>query len=456
MANIKIAVIGAGGCFVVGLIHDICVTPSLHQSTISFMDINPERLDNSYELCKRYCAEFGVNLKIEKTLDRRAALAGADFVVTIALVDGPRRLSEGWRIARELGYKWPGSYHILYDEPFWLNFYQLRLFEDITRDMLELCPQAWHLLVSNPVLAATTWLQRKYPRCRMVGLCHGFAAAYAIPKGLGLPEGKFDFEIAGVNHFVWLTRATHEGRDIFPLLQQWLTREARAYWDRKEPRAWYSCSDPLCPKAMDLFRQLGVIPIGDTANWTGASWPWWYHSDPEVEKFWQTESEAPWFEYVKYIKNTPRRYQEMVADKSRKIADEFKLGSNPSGEPMIPIMEAITQDRSRVIIVNMLNREEYVEGIPRDFEVEIPAMVSRRGIQGLKTTPLPRPMLAHILRDRVAPVEMELSAYEQGRRALLRQLILMDKWTRDLQHADDLIDAIFALPYHAELREHYQ
>jgi alpha-galactosidase len=123
---------------------------------------------------------------------------------------------------------------------------------------------------------------------------------------------------------------------------------------------------------------------------------------------------------------------------------------------MIPIVESVSQDIPRVIIVNTLNRDDYVGGIPRDFEVEIPALVSKHGIQGIKTNGLPKAVIAHILRDRVAPVEMELAAYEQGSRALLTQLVLMDKWTQSVQHATDLIDAIFAFPYHAELREHYR
>lgn len=453
MENVKISVIGAGGCFVVGLIHDLCLTPSLHDCTVSFMDINPERLDISHALCSRYAREMGVPLHIEKTLDRRASLKDADFVITIALVDGPRRLEEGWRTALKLGYKWPGSYHILYDEPFWLNFYQLRLFEDITRDMQELCPNAWHLLVSNPVLAATTFLQRKYPRIKMVGLCHGFAAVHAIPDVLGLGQGPLTYEIPGVNHFVWLTHACKEGREVLPLVDQWLAKDAQTHWAQAKPGPY---GGPMSPKSLDLYRQLGGIPIGDTANWTGASWPWWYHTDTEVERAWRTESEAPWFQYVDYIRHTPQRYAQMLADPSQKLTDQLKIGSQPTSEPMIPIVESVSRDVPRVLIVNMLNRDEYVAGIPRDFEVEIPALVSRRGIQGIKTNGLPRALIAHTLRDRVAPVEMELEAYATGSRALLTQLVLMDKWTQSVRHADALIDAIFALPYHQELREHYR
>ena len=52
----------------------------------------------------------------------------------------------------------------------------------------------------------------------------------------------------------------------------------------------------------------------------------------------------------------------------------------------------------------------------QDFEVEIPALVSKRGIQGIKTDGLPGPLISYILRDRVAPTEVELKAYESGER----------------------------------------
>ena len=122
---------------------------------------------------------------------------------------------------------------------------------------------------------------------------------------------------------------------------------------------------------------------------------------------------------------------------------------------MVPFIESVSRDIPRIIITNVLNTDEYIAGIPRDFQVEIPTMVSARGVQGLKTRGLPRSIVAHILRDRVAPVEIELEAYEKGSRDLLVQLVLTDKWCRSVAHANSLIDEIFALPYHAELRAHY-
>jgi alpha-galactosidase len=449
MKGPRIAVIGAGGSFVIGLIHDLCLTPRLHSCRVTFMDPDQARLDASLLLCTRYAEERGVRLDLRATPDRREALREADFVITIALVDGARRMLEGWAIARKLGYQWGGSYHIMYDEPFWLNFYQLRLFESIVQEMQELCPKAMHLLVSNPVLAATTYLNRVYPRIPTIGLCHGFSGVFQIARILGLDEKSLVYEIPGVNHFVWLTHLSHKGEDVFPLIEAWIEKEAEAHWSSHGP-------DQLSRKRVDLYKSLGAIPIGDTANWTGASWPWWYHSSPDVERSWQEDSEGPWHEYAQGVRDRPARLREIAGDAKGSIAKAFHLGGEPTGEPMIPIVESVSCDSPRVLIVNILNTNDYVSGIPRDFEVEIPALVSAQGVQGIKTKGLPKPIIAHILRDRVAPVEMELEAYRVGSRELLRQLVLMDKWTQSVEHADRLIDEIFALPYHAELREHYR
>ncbi|MCK4419837.1 alpha-glucosidase/alpha-galactosidase, partial [Candidatus Aerophobetes bacterium] len=171
MANVKISVIGAGSAvFSLNLIKDLCLTPNLQGSTISFMDINEERLDTAYTLCRRYADEINAKFEFEKTLDRRKSLKDADFVINSALAAGHNRLREGWSIAHEHGYRFGGSYHIVHDEAFWINFYQLRLFESIIRDVLEICPNAWYVQLANPVLAGITYLTRKYKKVRIVGL----------------------------------------------------------------------------------------------------------------------------------------------------------------------------------------------------------------------------------------------------------------------------------------------
>ena len=174
-----IAIIGAGSAvFSLGLIRDLCLTERLHGSTVRLMDIDEARLRAISRLCERYSEETGAGIETTTT-DRREALKGANFVINTALVAGYDRLRGGWEIAARHGYRFGGSLHVMHDEPFWVNAYQLRFFDEVVRDVLELCPDAWYLQVANPVLAGMTWLGRRYPEAKMVGLCHGFAGCIA-------------------------------------------------------------------------------------------------------------------------------------------------------------------------------------------------------------------------------------------------------------------------------------
>jgi len=113
-------------------------------------------------------------------------------------------------------------------------------------------------------------------------------------------------------------------------------------------------------------------------------------------------------------------------------------------------------DIPRVFIVNVLNKGFLVPGIPEDFEVEVPALCSAAGVHPITTSSLPKTIIAHTLRDRVAPVEMELAAYENGSIDYLRELVLMDKWATSMKQVSAFVDEILDLPYHKEMKEHYR
>jgi alpha-galactosidase len=208
------------------------------------------------------------------------------------------------------------------------------------------------------------------------------------------------------------------------------------------------------PKAIDLYRRFGAFPIGDTGTPGGGTWPWWYHADEATEKHWIEDPGAWWDLYFAWVDHNVAEIAQIAADKSIKVTDYFP--PRISNEPMVPIIESITRDIPRVVIGNIQNSGDFVPGIPRDFEVEIPTLVSKRGVQGIQTRGLPQPLLAYILRDRVAPVNLELEAYDKGDKELLLQLILMDPWTRSEEQARGLLEEILALPYHEEMRQHYR
>lgn len=444
----KISVIGAGsGIFAMNMIKDICLTPNLADSEICFMDIDEARLDASYTLCKRYSEEVGAALNITKTLSREECLQGADFVINTVLIGGYRGWKEGWEIGKKWGYRYGGSLHIMHDEAFWINFYQLRMMEDILLDIKRICLDAWYVMIANPVMAGITYLQRKYPEVKLVGLCHGFGGVYELADILGLEHDKITYELPGINHFVWLNSFGYDGKDAFPLIDKWVAECAEEYGKN------CNYSDKFGPKPVDLYKRYGLFPIGDTANPGGGAWGRGYHTSPEVEKQWNEDPDE-WFKWYFDLSNGQvKLVRDAAYDTSKKVTE--LIPSDHSNEPMIPLIEAIACDVERVVIVNTLNDSEYVPGVPRDFEVEIPALVSRRGIQGIKTKALPKSILAHMYRDRIAPVEMELAAFEKHDKNLLVDLIMMDPNTTSRAQAEGFLEEILNLPYHMEMKAYY-
>jgi alpha-galactosidase len=250
-----------------------------------------------------------------------------------------------------------------------------------------------------------------------------------------------------VNHTVFLTHAYHDGQDIFPLIDAWIEREAPSYWETCPP------SDYLGPVAVDLYRRFGVFPIGDTCNPGGGSWPWWYHTDAATEQRWHEDPAAWWDRHFTRGAQRVAEIERAAADESRPVSEVFPPA--PSGEVMVPLIEAIACDIPRVLIGNVLNSGDFVPGIPRDFAVEIPLFVSKRGIAGIQTRGLPDAVLAQIWRDRVGPVNIELTAFATGSRERLLELVLTDPWTTSLEQAQTLLDEILSMPGHEHLRERY-
>ena len=448
--SIKISVIGAGSSvFSLDLIRDLCISEYLKDCTVSFMDIDEERLESAYRLCRRYAEEMGQNLNIEKTTDRIESLTGADFVINTALHVNYDLWKRGWAIAEKYGYRYGGSLHIMHDEAFWINFYQYRLMESVYQDMQRVCPDAWYLLVANPVLAGITYLKRKYPDSKIVGLCHGCNGVYHVAETLGFDREDIQFEMSGVNHMIWLNHFTYKGKDAFPILNRWIAEQAREYGQN------CSYSNGMGPKAVDLYKKYGAFPIGDTGNPGGGSWGYWYHTDKNTEEKWN-EDPARWFKEI-YFEANERIVKEMkeVGENSDiKVTEKFP--PHQTTEPMVGVIESIAFDIPRIIITNIQNDREYVKGVPKDFEVEIPTLVSGAGIEGIRCKELPKGVIAHILRDRVAPVEVELEAYEKGSYDMLLDMVMMDPWTESEDRARAFIDEILAQPELCEMKEHYR
>ena len=139
----KIVLIGAGSTvFMKNIVGDILHYEALRNSHIVLMDIDAERLETSHRVAQSMAATLKSSAIIDATTDRRKALVGADFVITMLQVAGykpgtvidfevPKKYGLRQTIADTLGIG--GIMRGLRTVPVLLS---------IAEDMRELCPQA--------------------------------------------------------------------------------------------------------------------------------------------------------------------------------------------------------------------------------------------------------------------------------------------------------------------------
>ncbi|WP_236851579.1 hypothetical protein [Candidatus Sodalis pierantonius] len=166
----KITLIGAGST---GFAQNILSNPKFGYCTINLQDIDSDRLRTSEIVTRRICEALSLpDVKVEATLDRRAALKGAHFVFLMMQVGGyrpstvinfeiPTRFGLRQTIGDTLGID--GIFRALRTIP---------VIKSICDDMAELCPDALLLNYVNP-MAINCWaISALAPQINMVGLCH--------------------------------------------------------------------------------------------------------------------------------------------------------------------------------------------------------------------------------------------------------------------------------------------
>ena len=185
----KVTLVGAGSTvFARTLISDLVSFPDLAAGlTVALMDIDAERLAAT----ERMTASAGV--KVEATLDRRRALDGADYVMTMFQVGGyrpatvidfevPKRFGLRQTIGDTLGIG--GIMRGLRTIPVLL---------DVCREMEELCPDALLLQYVNP-MAILCWAVARASSVRCIGLCHSVqGTAGELAADLGVPRQELEY-----------------------------------------------------------------------------------------------------------------------------------------------------------------------------------------------------------------------------------------------------------------------
>ena len=432
---IKISVIGAGSAqFSLGLVQDICLTESLAGSHISFMDIDEDRLDMIYKLGTRYARQLGAPLTFDKTTDRATALQGADFVVNTAYVLGHIVEAQMRNLAGEkYGYYHTGGQIGRY--------HQLRLMLDVAQDIERICPNAWLIQSGNPVFDGCTLMTRE-TKVKVCGLCHGHYHYREIAETLGIDPDQVTWQAPGVNHNIWLTHFIYEGKDAYPLIDEWIETKAQEYWRTHVAERTHDAQ--MSRAAVHQYHLYGLFPIGDTVRHGG----WWYHTDIDTKKRWYGE---PWggpdthLARPFFVSTLEVRIKQMTEWANDPNADLVAaVGRNKTREQIVPIMDGLVNNNEGYFQVNVPNHGA-LNGLPDDLVVEVPAIVNQKGIQPIRVGSLPpKIMLEHILPDWL-DTERELLAFKTGDRSLLLYNVLDHHQTRSYDQAVTILDELMEL-----------
>ena len=432
----KITFIGAGSTvFAKNLMGDILGFPELSHSTLVLNDIDADRLRTSEIVAGKVAAALGAQPIIQATLDRREALAGADYVICMIQVAGyepgtvidfkiPEKYGLRQTIADTLGIG--GIMRALRTIPVLL---------DICRDMEALCPNATLLNYVNP-MAMNCWAINRATSIKTVGLCHSVPhTAGALATDINVPVEEIDYLVAGINHMAFFLKFEHlSGKDLYPRLRQFMAdREQDGNWPKRNP-------DGMVDHVRyELLKRLGYF-VTESSEHLSEYTPWFIKRDrPDLIKAFQ----IPLNEYI-------RRCQAQIVD-----WEEMQVALEDENQPIeiersveygSLIIHSLETNLPRIIYGNVQN-DGLIDNLPDGCCVELPCLVDGNGIQPTKIGALPL-QLAALMQTNINVQELTVEAALTRKREHIYHAAMLDPHTAaelslDQIHAlvDDLIEA---------------
>ena len=356
----RIVLVGAGSVeFTRNLLGDILTSPALRSSHIALHDIDPDRLETAERMARWTATALGAEPTISAHLDRREALAGADFVVNTIQVGGARATQVDFDIPASFGLRYTIADTIGVGGVF-RGLRTIPVVLGIARDMEEICPSAWLLNYTNP-LAILVRAVSEATSIRVVGLCHSvFWTIDRLAEYLGLERDEVDAATAGLEPPCLrpAARASTAGTSI---------RSCAPSWKRATHRTTTSF-------APTLFRRLGVYPTESSEHHAEYN-PWFIGkrdaAGDAVERF-----HIPIGEYLDRVSHNLDEYAE-----TRRMLDAgetFEI--ERSGEYAATIAESMTTGAPARIVVNAMNRGALIPNLDADACVEVPGLVDGLGV----------------------------------------------------------------------------
>jgi 6-phospho-beta-glucosidase len=419
--GLKIAIIGGGSSYtpeiIEGLIDRYATFPC---TEIALVDIptGQRKLNIIAGLAERMIKRAGLPIKLTKTLDRREALRGADFVTT--------QIRVGGLAAREKDERIPLSHGVLGQETngaggIFKAFRTIPVLLEIAQDMQELCPKAWLINFTNPAGIVTEALHKYGTHKQVVGVCNiPFNMRNSVAEMLHCTAAEIEIEFIGMNHFVFGRRVWQRGVDrTEEVLQRLLAGE------QYSPANIISLGWELT-----FIKSLQMLP------------------NPYHQYYFQTEEtlkkgledfrcNGTRAEVVQKIEEKLfEKYQDPQL--AEKPAELEKRGGAYYSDAACNLMNSMYNDTGDVQTVNLLNKGA-IPDLPADAVIEANAYIGRKGPEPLAIGPLPL-SIRGILQQMKAFEELVVEAAVSGDYHLAYQAMVMNPLIPSDRTAKILLD----------------
>lgn len=395
--DINIAYIGGGSKgWAWGLMSDLANEQRL-SGTMKLYDINNKAAESNAIIGNRLFSktEYNNRWNFEVVESLKDALMEANFIIISILpgtfdemesdVDEPKKYGILQPVGDSVG---PGGLvRALRTIP------QYKVIAEAIRDF---SPNAWVINYTNPMTICTQVLYSVFPKVKAIGCCHevfgtqNLLATAAMEEGLGenITREEIKVNVAGINHFTWLTSATYNGNDLFPSYRKFAEKYYETGYHNLEENWLNNFFSSAQRIKFDLFRRYGIVAAAGDRHLAEFVPNNWYLGDEEtIHKFMFSLTPIQWRKDALIQKN----------EESRKlVSGEKEFEIKGTGEEGVKIICALLGLKDLVTNANMPNIGQ-IEGIPLESVVETNVLVRRDDITPLYAGALPDEVLNLVL-----------------------------------------------------------
>ena len=433
----RVTVIGGGSYhWAPRLLADFANTQSLTDAEVVLHDLDIEHMKRMEELGTEIARRRSIPMAVRAEADRRAALDGAEYVVTAFSVGGFDSMQHDIEIPQRYGIRQPigdsvgpgGVLRALRSIPVVL---------DIARDVEAVAPDAWLVNVTNPLTALCRAVTRE-TRVKTVGLCNEWVGCtWMLSLLLDCAMHEIDPVLGGVNHFPLATSLRAGDDDGFEELRAllddteraessriWMDPPERASWVKVSPADHWTKLDVIENNRvrLGLFQRFGVLP-GSGDHHSVEFMPSFVVPSNDYAREWRVHNYGmPG--HRRDADDDVQYYEEM-----RAAADVTKM---PSGELVATLLDGMVSGKPRAIPVNLPNRGN-VTNLADDAVVEIIGTVDASGPRGRDTTTVPG-ILGEFLRRINVVQEWTVEAALTGDRTLVLEAMMADPMAAQLAY----------------------